>query len=83
MDPDPGGPKTCESGSGTINVSPLCVQLLLGPVFQCFHYFKYLELLTKLTPYKEDRDSLKQVGWQQGAFMDIFWVFFLPYFAVF
>ncbi len=56
---------------------------MLGPVFQCFHYFKYLELLTKLTPYKEDRDSLKQVGWQQGAFIDIFWVFFLPYFAVF
>jgi hypothetical protein len=44
-----------------LNVLPLCVQLLLGPVFQCFHYFKYLELLTKLTPYKEDRDSLKQV----------------------
>jgi son of sevenless-like protein len=37
-------------------------KLILGPVFHCFHYFKYIELLTKLTPYKEDQDSLEQVS---------------------
>jgi hypothetical protein len=36
-------------------------KLLLGPVFHCFHYFKYTELLMKLTQAKEDADSLKQV----------------------
>jgi len=36
-------------------------KLVLGPVFHCFHYFKYIELLTKLTPYSEDKDSLEQV----------------------
>jgi len=37
-------------------------KLVLGPVFHCFHYFKYIELLTKLTPYSEDKDSLEQVS---------------------
>ena len=63
-------------------------KLLLGPVFHCFHYFKYIgkldieprlidqhkyfedllikyffaDLLTKLTPFTEDRDSLEQVA---------------------
>ena len=56
-------------------------KFLLGPVFHCFHYFKYIgefsdtfggylihdvlfqtELLTKLTPFKEDKDSLEQVA---------------------
>ena len=36
-------------------------QLVLGPVFHCFHYFTYIDLLTKLTPYSEDKDSLQQV----------------------
>ena len=52
-------------------------KLVLGPVYHCFHYFKYIgklnhltnigvnenssELLTKLTPFKEDKDSLEQV----------------------
>ena len=34
---------------------------MLGPVFHCFHYFTYIDLLTKLTPYSEDKDSLQQV----------------------
>jgi len=37
-------------------------KLVLGPVFHCFHYFKYIESLTKLTPYSEDKDSLEQVS---------------------
>ena len=37
------------------------LQLVLGPVFHCFHYFTYIDLLTKLTPYSEDKDSLQQV----------------------
>jgi len=37
-------------------------KLVLGPVYHCFHYFKYIELLTKLTPFKEDKDSLEQVS---------------------
>ena len=37
-------------------------KLLLGPVFHCFHYFKYTELLMNLTQAKEDADSLKQVA---------------------
>eukprot|EP00092_Neocalanus_flemingeri_P012439 GFUD01013410.1.p1 GENE.GFUD01013410.1~~GFUD01013410.1.p1 ORF type:complete len:1387 (-),score=368.57 GFUD01013410.1:1178-5338(-) len=37
-------------------------KLVLGPVFHCFHYFKYIELLTKLTPHSEDKDSLEQVS---------------------
>ena len=37
-------------------------KLLLGPVLHCFHYFKYIELLTRLTPCSEDRDSLEQVS---------------------
>ena len=37
-------------------------KLILGPVSHCFHYFKYIELLTKLTPNLEDRDILKQVA---------------------
>jgi len=36
-------------------------KLVLGPVFHCFHYFTYIDLLTKLTPYSEDKDSLQQV----------------------
>ena len=36
-------------------------KLLLGPVYHCFHYFKYTELLMTLTQAKEDADSLKQV----------------------
>lgn len=36
-------------------------KLLLGPVYHCFQYFKYTELLMTLTQAKEDADSLKQV----------------------
>jgi len=36
-------------------------KLILGPVSHCFHYFKYIDLLTKLTQNEEERDTLKQV----------------------
>jgi len=36
-------------------------KLLLGPVYHCSHYFQYIDMLTKLTPYSEDKDSLEQV----------------------
>jgi son of sevenless-like protein len=36
-------------------------KLLLEPVYHCFHYFNYIEMLRKLTPSREESDTLKQV----------------------
>ena len=51
---------TFQTNTTLVSTFQIC-QLVLGPVFHCFHYFTYIDLLTKLTPYSEDKDSLQQV----------------------
>jgi len=36
-------------------------KLLLEPIYHCFQYFNYIEILRKLTPSRSESDTLKQV----------------------
>lgn len=50
-------------GKGFREVVKFCLpKLLLGPIYHCFYYFNYIELLRKLTHSKEESDTLKQVA---------------------
>ena len=50
------------SGYGYRNAVKYYLPMLLqGPIYHCFHYFKYIQLLMKATESDEERNTLKQV----------------------
>jgi hypothetical protein len=74
MDPDPGGPETCGSGSGTL-VSPLLDVSFFRPPFLCFGaakiFLKFASTVQVICPTAPVIPITLNLGFRMPAWFDI------------